>query len=406
MSNMVLSSTQKWQLLALTAGVGFLIYLLAPVLTPFVAAALLAYLGDPLCDQLEKRGFSRTIAVVMVFLAMTLSMVAVVLFVVPLLERQIALLFETLPAMLGWIEREALPWVEATLGLEPELLRVEFLIEQLRQHWQQAGGIAKTLITGITTSGFAILAWLVNLLLIPVLVFYFLRDWDVMVARIHELLPRSVEGTVATLARESDEVLGAFLRGQLTVMVALGIVYSVGLWLVGIKLAPLIGMTAGLISFVPYLGGIVGVGAALLAALVQFGGEWPYLVGVLAVFAVGQTLEGFVLTPWLVGDRIGMHPVAVIFAIMAGGQLFGFLGVLLALPVAAVVMVLLRYVHQRYLDSGLYQAGQSPAGTTTAPTPARIEVEPGGEVVEASAEPVSVLAPAAPAASVDASRQE
>ncbi|MCU0754204.1 MAG: AI-2E family transporter [Xanthomonadales bacterium] len=358
MSSMVLSSTQKWQLLALSGGVGVLIYLLAPVLTPFAAAALLAYLGDPLCDQLEARGFSRTVAVVLVFLAMTLSMVAVVLFLIPLMERQIALLFETLPAMLSWIEQQALPWVESTFGLQPELLRMEYLIEQLRQHWQQAGGIAKTVITGIASSGFAILAWLVNLLLIPVLVFYFLRDWDVMIQRIDELLPRSIESTVARLARESDEVLGAFLRGQLTVMVALGIVYSVGLWLVGIKLAPLIGMTAGLISFVPYLGGIVGVGAALLAALVQFGGEWPYLLGVLAVFAVGQTLEGFVLTPWLVGDKIGMHPVAVIFAIMAGGQLFGFLGVLLALPVAAIVMVLLRYAHQRYLDSGLYQAGQ------------------------------------------------
>lgn len=386
MSSLALTSTQKWQLLALVGGVGLVIYVLAPVLTPFAVAALLAYLGDPLCDQLEKRGFSRTAAVVMVFLAMTLSMVAVVLFLIPLMERQIALLFETLPAMLTWIERQALPWVETTLGLEPELLRVEYLIEQLRLHWQQAGGIAKTVITGIATSGFAIIAWLVNLLLIPVLVFYFLRDWDVMVERVDELLPRSIEETVARLARESDEVLGAFLRGQLTVMVALGLVYSIGLWMVGIKLAPLIGMTAGLISFVPYLGGIVGVGAALLAALVQFGGEWPYLLGVLAVFAVGQTLEGFVLTPWLVGDKIGMHPVAVIFAIMAGGQMFGFLGVLLALPVAAIVMVLLRYAHQRYIDSGLYQAGR---GSVADPTPVA-EPEP---VVAVSA-PVGPEVPA------------
>lgn len=397
MNSLVLTSTQKWQLLALVGGVGLVIYVLAPVLTPFAVAALLAYLGDPLCDQLEKRGFSRTAAVVMVFLAMTLSVVAFVLFLIPLMERQIALLFETLPAMLSWIERQALPWVESTLGLEPELLRVEYLIEQLRQHWQQAGGIAKTVITGIATSGFAILAWLVNLLLIPVLVFYFLRDWDVMVERVDELLPRSIEATVARLARESDEVLGAFLRGQLTVMVALGLVYSIGLWVVGIKLAPLIGMTAGLISFVPYLGGIVGVGAALLAALVQFGGEWPYLLGVLAVFAVGQTLEGFVLTPWLVGDRIGMHPVAVIFAIMAGGQLFGFLGVLLALPVAAVVMVVLRYIHQRYMDSGLYQAGH---GSLAEPTPLPVVVsvgEPAPVVAQPGApavpDPVSPIAP-------------
>lgn len=392
MNGLALSSTQKWQLLALVAGVGLVIYLLAPVLTPFAMAALLAYLGDPLCDQLEKRGFSRTAAVVMVFLAMTLSMVAVVLFLIPLMERQIALLFETLPAMLTWIERQALPWVETTLGLQPELLRVEYLIEQLQQHWQQAGGIAKTVIAGIATSGFAIIAWLVNLLLIPVLVFYFLRDWDVMVERIDELLPRSIESTVAMLARESDEVLGAFLRGQLTVMLALGLVYSIGLWIVGIKLAPLIGMTAGLISFVPYLGGIVGVVAALLAALVQFGGEWPYLLAVLAVFAVGQTLEGFVLTPWLVGDRIGMHPVAVIFAIMAGGQLFGFLGVLLALPVAAVVMVLLRYARERYLDSGLYHAGR---GTVTAPMHPAPVVEVAAPPVEA---PPAASPPATPSA--------
>lgn len=397
MNSLALTGTQKWQLLALVGGVGLVVYVLAPVLTPFAVAALLAYLGDPLCDQLEKRGFSRTAAVVMVFLAMTLSMVAVVLFLVPLMERQIALLFETLPAMLSWIEQQALPWVETTLGLEPELLRVEYLIEQLRQHWQQAGGIAKTVITGIASSGLAIMAWLVNVLLIPVLVFYFLRDWDVMVERIDELLPRSIESTVARLARESDEVLGAFLRGQLTVMVALGLVYSIGLWMVGIKLAPLIGMTAGLISFVPYLGGIVGIGAALLAALVQFGGEWPYLLGVLAVFAVGQTLEGFVLTPWLVGDRIGMHPVAVIFAIMAGGQLFGFLGVLLALPVAAVVMVVLRYVHQRYLDSELYQAGRGSAEPTSLPVAVSVG-EPVAVESEAPAVPEPVRPPTAPSA--------
>lgn len=397
MNGLALPSTQKWQLLALVAGVGLVIYLLAPVLTPFAVAALLAYLGDPLCDELEKRGSSRTAAVVLVFLAMTLSLIACVLFLIPLAERQIALLFDTLPAMLGWIEQRALPWVESTLGLEPELLRVEYLIEQLRQHWQQAGGIAKTIIAGIATSGFAILAWLVNLLLIPVLVFYFLRDWDVMVERIDELLPRSIESTVALLARESDDVLGAFLRGQLTVMLVLGLIYSIGLWLVGINLAPLIGMTAGLISFVPYLGGIVGVAAALLTALVQFGGEWPYLLGVLAVFAVGQTLEGFVLTPWLVGDRIGMHPVAVIFAIMAGGQLFGFLGVLLALPVAAVVMVLLRYARQRYLNSSLYQAGLGTMEAPIWPSESAVEVK-----VEVNVEVPATAAAEQPAASPSA----
>lgn len=363
-----MSASLKWQLLALTALIGLVLYLLGPVLTPFAAAALLGYLGDPLCDQLERRGFSRTTGVVLVFLAMSLTMVAVVLVLVPLLERQISLLIETLPSIINWAETRALPWVSLTFGIEPELLKIEFLVQQAKQHWQQAGGLAKTVLGGITASGFAILGWVANVLLLPVLLFYFLRDWDTLVERIHSLLPRSVEPVISRLARDSDQVLGAFLRGQVMVMITLGVVYSIGLSIVGLKLAPLIGMTAGMISFVPYLGGILGVTAALITALVQFG-EWQYLLGVLAVFAVGQTLEGFVLTPLLVGDKIGLHPVAVIFAIMAGGQLFGFLGVLLALPVAAIVMVVLRYLHEQYLVSSLYRSGESGPEPEPEPVP-------------------------------------
>jgi len=172
-------------------------------------------------------------------------------------------------------------------------------------------------------------------------------------ARMGLLLPRAVEPTVSRLAHESDLVLGGFLRGQLSVMLALGTMYTLGLWAAGIDLALLIGFIAGLVSFVPYLGVFVGLGISLIAALVQYG-DLLHVVLVCVVFGVGQTLEGFVLTPWLVGDRIGLHPVAVIFAVMAGGQLFGFFGVLMALPVAAVVMVLLRYLHQRYTESDLY----------------------------------------------------
>ena len=157
------------------------------------------------------------------------------------------------------------------------------------------------------------------------------------------------------LAAESDQVLGGFLRGQLSVMLVLGAIYALGLWLVGLDLGLLIGFIAGLVSFVPYLGAFVGLAAAVIATLVQHG-DLTHLALVLGVFAVGQALESFVLTPWLVGDRIGLHPVAVIFAIMAGGQMFGFLGVLLALPVTAVAMVLVRYMHQRYTSSGLYGA--------------------------------------------------
>jgi len=167
------------------------------------------------------------------------------------------------------------------------------------------------------------------------------------------MLPRSIEPTVAHLAHESDLVLGAFVRGQLLVMLALGIFYGACLTLVGLSVGPLIGMVAGLLSFVPYLGFIVGFGSAIIAALVQYG-DWSHLVMVVCVFIIGQLLEGYVLVPRLVGEKIGLHPVAVIFSVLAGGYLFGFLGVLLALPAASVILVVLRYLTQRYRHSLLY----------------------------------------------------
>ena len=212
-----------------------------------------------------------------------------------------------------------------------------------------------TILSHATSSGLALFSIIANVTLVPVLTFYFLRDWDVLVENVRQLLPRPLLPTVTRLALESNEVLGGFLRGQFSVMLALGAIYAGGLWLVGLDLGLLIGMIAGMVSFVPYLGAFFGVTAAVLASLVQHG-DPMHLALVLGVFAVGQTMEGFVLIPWLVGDRIGLHPVAVIFAIMAGGKLFGFLGVLMALPVAAVSMVMLRYAHEKYTHSGLYGA--------------------------------------------------
>jgi predicted PurR-regulated permease PerM len=350
-----MSDTHKWQLLALTVLAGVLLWLLAPVLTPFAVAALLAYLGDPLVDRLERWKLSRTGAVCIVFSLMTVAIVGVILLLIPMLERQIGAFIEQLPRYIDWVQARVLPWIEANTGVDVEAFDPARLTEMLRANWKSAGGVAATVLGSLSKSGLVLLGWIANLLLIPVVAFYFLRDWDVLVARVRELLPRAVEPTVSRLAHESDGVLGAFLRGQLSVMLALGTVYSIGLWLVGVDLALLIGMLAGLVSFVPYLGVFVGAAIGIVAALVQHG-DWLHPLLVVAVFAVGQTLEGFVLTPWLVGDRIGLHPVAVIFAIMAGGQLFGFLGVLLALPVAAVAMVLLRYAHQRYTASRLYGA--------------------------------------------------
>ena len=351
-----MSATHRWQLLAILIGIGVLLYLLGPVLTPFAMAALLAYLGDPLVDRLQTRGLSRSASVSIVFAAMTLALLLLPLILIPLLETQITTLVEKLPQYLGWIRERLMPLLVERLGVDPALLGTDQIVDMLKAHWQQAGGIATTVIKSVSQSGLAIIGWIMNLLLIPVVTFYFLRDWDQMILRVRELLPRNVEARVADLARQSDEVLSAFLRGQIAVMLALGLIYSFGLWLAGLKLAFLIGMGAGLLSFVPYLGGILGVGGAVIAALVEHH-DVIHVVYVLIVFGVGQTLEGFVLTPWQLGDRIGLHPVAVIFAILAGGQLFGFIGVLLALPVTAVLMVILRHVHERYVQSDLYREG-------------------------------------------------
>lgn len=353
-----MSDSQKWLVLALAVLAGVLLYLLAPVFTPFLVAALIAYLGDPLVDRLERLGLSRTWSVTVVFVLLFGALTLVVLLLIPLIERQLTHFLARLPVYLDWLQEQALPWVQHTFGVDAGDLNLQSLHEALRQHWQKAGGIAAQVMKAVSQSGAAMAAWVANLLLIPVVSFYLMRDWDVLVARIRELLPRSVEPQVAQIARESDQTLGAFLRGQLLVMLSLSVIYSVGLWLVGLDLALLIGMLAGLVSFVPYLGFIVGVLAAGIAVLVQTQ-EWLDLLPVLAVFGVAQVIEGALLTPLLVGDRIGLHPVAVIFAVLAGGQLFGFVGVLLALPAAAVIAVLLRHAHARYLRSDLYERAPS-----------------------------------------------
>ena len=350
----MLNNSRSWLGLAALVLLGWLVHELQPVLMPFLVALLLAYLGDPLVDRLEARGLSRTWGVVAVFSLINLILLAMLLVLVPLLGKQLVRLFELAPDMLDWLQGTALPWVQKQLGLRYAFWRFDRIKALLTEHLGQATDIAGILLTQVTSSSLALLAWLGNLLLIPVVSFYLLRDWDVMMGHLRNLLPRKREARVVQMASECHEVLGAFVRGQLLVMLALALVYAGGLMLVGLELGLLIGLLAGLASIVPYMGFVVGIGAALVAALFQFGLDWYALLGVLAVFTVGQLLEGMWLTPMLVGDRIGLHPVAVIFAILAGGQLFGFTGVLLALPVAAVIMVLLRHVHEFYKLSTLY----------------------------------------------------
>ncbi len=351
-----MTDVQKLLLLALVAVAGWLLYLLAPVMTPFMIAALLAYLGDPLVDRLEKNGLSRTLSVTAVFIIMLFVGLGLLLVLLPVLEQQITSMIKRVPVYIDWLQNSGLPWVFTHLGMDAAVIDLASIKQSITEHWQQAGGIAASVIGSISRSGAAVLGWIANLVLIPVVTFYLLRDWDKLMKAIRETLPRSVEPVAIKLAGESDEVLGAFLRGQFLVMIVLGTLYSVGLWMTGLEMALLIGMLAGLVSFVPYLGLIVGIVVAGIVALVQVQ-EFTPLIYVALVFGIGQLLVGTVLTPLLVGDRIGLHPVAIIFAVLAGGQLFGFLGILLALPVAAVIMVLLRHAHEQYLSSGVY--GQS-----------------------------------------------
>lgn len=349
----MMTESRNVQILIITLVIGFLVYLLAPVLTPFMVAALLSYLGDPLVDRMENRGLPRTAAVSIVFVLLLFITSVILLLLVPAIGHQFEVLARKIPAYLDWLQVNLGPWLQQKFGVEPSMIDWSTLKSALQEHWSQVGGIAKNIISWVSQSGMAMVAFVANLVLVPVVTFYLLRDWDIVVKKIHDLLPRKWEPTIVKLAKESDVVLGAFLRGQLLVMLALAFVYSVGLMWVGLELALIIGLIAGLVSFVPYLGFIIGILMASVAAFMQFH-ELSYLLWVAAVFGVGQALEGMLLTPLLVGDKIGLHPVAVIFAVMAGGQLFGFVGVLLALPVAAVIMVMLRHAQEIYRQSGLY----------------------------------------------------
>jgi predicted PurR-regulated permease PerM len=350
-----------------------LIWLLAPILAPFVVGAALAYLGDPLVDWLQRRRLSRTTGVVVVFSVLTLAGLIAALLVLPLLYRQFIELMQNIPVWLQWIQNTALPKLGIAL---PEGLRLDAdgLKKVVSEHWSEAGGIAAQVWAGVSKSGGALIAATASLLLVPVVSFYLLRDWDHLVAWIRDIIPPRLLPRVTELALETDQVLGGFMRGQLSVMLALAVLYSVGLALCGLKLALVIGIGAGLLSFVPYLGFIVGFGAAAIAMLVQTG-EWLPLLWVALVFGIGQVIESAVLTPTLVGDRIGLHPVAVIFAVMAGGQLFGFIGVLVALPVAAVLAVLLRHTKRGWLQSPAYLSGAPVTALPPAADPAPPVVE-------------------------------
>ena len=348
-----MTQSQAWLLIVVGLILAGLLYILQPVLTPFLVGIGIAYLADPFVDRLEARGWPRSMATVMVFLVLIFLLIGLFLGIYPLLIKQIQTLVQMLPSIEIWFNATLLPWLQSNLGLDVKSMKLDLVTEGLAAEWKQTGGVISRVAKYATESSMGLISTLGSVAMVPVVAFYMLRDFDLVTERIKMLLPLSIQPQVNAWAIESNNVLAAFMRGQLLVMLSLGAIYALGLHLVGLNYALLIGVLAGLASVVPYLGFVVGIAAALTISLFQFDNYLP-LVTVLVVFSVGQIVESFVLTPLLVGDRIGLHPVAVIFAILAGGQLFGFMGVLLALPIAAVIMVLLRHLHKGYINSDLY----------------------------------------------------
>jgi predicted PurR-regulated permease PerM len=339
--------------LAIAAVTAVLLYLLSPILAPFLAAAVLAYIFNPLVARMARR-MPRVLAVSIAMALIAGIIVVLLLVLLPLIARQLKSIITQVPQYIDWIRLHLGPLAQQYFGVE---LDTALLKDWLTQHTKEIQGVALSLLPTLKTGGLALLEFAANLVLIPVVLFYFMRDWDGMVARAADLVPRQWSGTLSDLLREIDDVLGEFLRGQLLVMLLMATFYSIGLWLAGLNYALSVGLIAGFLTFVPYLGVIIGVLLATLTGLLQFG-DLTHLLWIWLVFVLANVLEGNVFVPWLVGDRIGLHPVAVIFALLAFGQLFGFTGVLLALPASAALLVWLRYLRKQYLASGMYQGGQ------------------------------------------------
>lgn len=340
--------------LALVSIVGALIYLLSPILTPFLLAGIIAYIFNPLVTRITIWKISRTLGTILVMTLLLSLFTALILIMVPLFEREVSRLIEKVPAYLETVRNSLGPWLETQLGISLQL-DITLLKQMLTQNWQSAGGIVAKLVTLFTSGGVATMKFLLNLVLVPVVLFFLLRDWTLLVRFVDEMIPRHWYEQINLLAREIDRVLAEFLRGQLSVMLLMSIYYAMGLWLVGLEFALEIGVIAGVLVFVPYLGMVIGLILASLVALIQFQ-EWSSLILVWIVLGVGQSLENMVVVPWLVGNRIGLHPVVVIFALLAFGMLFGFVGLLLALPASAVLLVWLRHVRKKYLESTLYNS--------------------------------------------------
>ena len=331
----------------------FAVYHLSEILTPFIIAAVLAYILNPLVCKIEKLGINRSRASMWVMLFTFLLIVALLLVIIPMLVEQFNLIIERIPKLVDYVQTKILPWFNQKFD-KHIILDENTITSWLRANASVIQGNLQKTLPAVMQSGGALASGLSNLILLPLLLYYFLLDWSDWENGVRTMIPRRYLDGYSRIAGNMDTVLGEFLRGQLMVMLIMGILYGTGLMLTGLDSGFAIGMVAGILVFVPYLGAFTGLLLATLAAVLQFN-TWGGLLAVWGVFAVGQLLESFLITPKIVGDRIGLSPFWVIFSLMAFGQLFGFVGMLIALPLAAICLVLIQEGKQFYLNSRFYQ---------------------------------------------------
>jgi predicted PurR-regulated permease PerM len=332
-----------------------LFVLLGPVLAPFVAAVIIGYVLNPGVDWLTARRIPRTSAVMLIIIATFILIIALLLIVVPILRAEIPLLQQRLPSLLDKIDAILGPWL-AQLGLKVQLDSAgvkQMLAEKLAAGSAELG---LAFLSSLKVGGMAVMGWIATIVLVPVVLFYLLLDWHAMLARLALMVPRRWINQVTSMATEADSLLAQYLRGQLLVMLVLATYYSVALAIAGFDVALPVGLLTGLLVFIPYIGFGIGLLLAVVAAILQFDGLQG-LIAIAIIYGCGQVIESFYLTPRLVGERIGLHPLAVIFALLAFGQLFGFVGILLALPASAILSVIVKRLREHYLQSPFY--GQS-----------------------------------------------
>ncbi|WP_201585750.1 AI-2E family transporter [Psychrobacter jeotgali] len=333
-----------------------LLYLMLPVIIPFVVAFVLAYLFNPLVKKLS-RYVRRWIAIIVVYTAITLGMVMLLWWLVPTLWRQLQAAWEYLPQILDWYNEVARAWFETNTRIRLPELEVkgfsETLVDYLQTNYRFSD--ASTLMSQVLTSSMNFINSAGLIVLVPILTFYFLFNWDKRITSWKMAVPKAYSKKVIGIAQECDRALMQFVKGQLLVMVLLGIIYAVQLQLIGLELGLIIGMGAGIASFVPYLGFGLGFIASIVAGLFQFGLDWVYLSLIVGAFLVGQAAEGYILQPLLLGDKIGLSPLWVIFSVLAGASLLGFVGMLIALPVSAVLNVLFRHLYAYYQSTDFYK---------------------------------------------------